>query len=260
MAASVVLRTARCIGIVPTLRDLALQDFDEPWELIFVDAHYGATDELVSELWRGFGNQAKLRHMPPLKPPFGVSRNCWDILLYINTGWKEAQGEVVVHIEENLLVRPSWLRNFVTYVRANPTHVAVGTVFKVDGEWKPYVDDNPGHCSYKPQSENQHNTDTQVLLPGNMALARRAILAMPTWPEQPTMWPETPMKQAMLAVGLECYSMEGSPAWHVSHHKVVAEYVIDLNCYGGPIYEPIHQTNELGQIRERTRSDGGRRK
>src|SRR3989304_6006070 len=131
LSASLILRIARPGGLVPVMLSAAGQDFPEPWEFRIVDSACVERRETTAELWRLLRPDVPLVHVPPLFPnPPRVQRHCWDIPLFMNTGWVWTRGEFCAHIEDYMVFRSSWLRTHIDFVKRYPNLVSIGHVMR----------------------------------------------------------------------------------------------------------------------------------
>ena len=125
LKASLICYTARATGLASILKSAASQQFFEPWELIIVDAFKEERHELVKTLWNILRPEVPLKHLSPLSPLEERPRHCWDIPLFINTAWTNAEGEVLAHIEDHMCFGLDWLKNHVEFTRQHPNLAAI---------------------------------------------------------------------------------------------------------------------------------------
>ncbi len=117
IALSVVIPTHnRSDALAATLACLAEQDFTEPWEVIVVNNRCtDDTDEVVHR--QNF--PAPLRLVHEETPGVAAARN---------RGAREARGEILVFIDNDILVPPDFIRQHAETLQANPDCWFIGRV------------------------------------------------------------------------------------------------------------------------------------
>jgi len=117
IALSVVIPTHnRSDALAATLARLAEQDFGESWEVIVVNNR--CTDD-TDEVVRRQNFPALLRLVHEETPGVAAARN---------RGAREARGEILVFIDNDILVPPCLIRQHVETLRANPNCWFIGRV------------------------------------------------------------------------------------------------------------------------------------
>lgn len=255
--ASVIIRIARPEGLIPVLSSLAYQDFKGTWEVVIVDAYWAVRKEVVGAYWAKQNIDVDLVHVAPLTPLNDRPRHCWDIPLYMNTGWAYARGQVCIHIEDYMVVRNNWVTNHYNFIKHHPNLIGIGHVYN-----EPIFDDDaPSHygrekpaellfkMGHKLLHQFQHPREYQCVnahnyglwLSGNMACATEHILRINGVAEISTHYPESIVSPYFFAVGLSMWPLEGVPAWHIQHTWYTTENVFTQKADGSINYELVIQ-------------------
>jgi GT2 family glycosyltransferase len=117
VTASVIIPTHnRSDALIKTLSYLAKQDFGEEWEVIVVNNR--CTDD-TDELVRRQNFHAPLRLVHEQTPGAAAARN---------RGAREACGEILIFIDNDILVSTNFVRRHVETLRANPQCWFIGRV------------------------------------------------------------------------------------------------------------------------------------
>lgn len=219
MKVSVIVRCARSYGLLEPLWALALQAFEDDWEIIVVDWLYQERKELLAAWWHNATGLARpLVHVPPLSPlsSRGGKYHAWDLCLSFNTGLAHARGEVVMHLEDHWVVRPDWVRTFYDLVTEQPQFVVFG-----DKMAEPLYDDAaPGHYNL-PRNPVGRFLPMEITGYGGAIFVNFAHKLEPfvqcSFPEWPSRWPETFWPDQLGRMGMGYAATSHAPAWHKYH-------------------------------------------
>lgn len=231
MDASIILRTARPKGLLCVLESLSAQVFSGEWELVLVDSGKLIREELVEAYWKEKSRGVPLKHVLPLHPP-GRNYHCWDIPLFMNTGWVYAEGKVCLHLEDYMTCGPEWLQAHFDWTSVHPNLATIGDVFDAET--------GGGHfgriCCQ--ETLDQMNKNAEFLksvqdparwssanrssygywLSGNLSLSLEAILKSGGAVQYPTHWPEAHSVHPLFDAGVTMYPLPDPRASAKHYH------------------------------------------
>lgn len=236
ISASVIFYSARSHGICETLKFLARQDFYEPWEVVFVDANFAATKELVGEFWNELNTKVQLVHIPPLEPLIYRNwRHVWDVLAYLNTGLIYASGEVCLSMEDHMVGLKTWLSDCVPFLKGNKKKFTIGQTLDAD----PVYDLN---------APKFYGIDRSPGI-GRLGYTTEVLIKSGGFPEIPTKHPECIVEGIKIKCECEFVYPEKDVLWHFRHQiQNIARYQLTLGTYNEILYNPCIVESSFGCV------------
>jgi hypothetical protein len=257
VAASVVIYTARPIGLMTVLKSLVYQEFSYAWEIVVVDACHGYRQEevasftsLYTSLYTPWTNLQRVVHIPPLWPVNRSWRSSWDIPLYMNTAWAHARGEVIVQIEDFMEATPGWLDTHHRNVKSHPNLVCIGDVVDASGgghygretnvELQDKLAGGLHHVLNNPNLYVCANAQNYGMwLSGNTSFLLQHVLNFGGTPEWPTHWPESLVAPEFFKYGLSMWPILNAKAVHHAHAPgMIVNHIMKI-VNGDLAYEPV---------------------